>query len=411
MTYDVVVIGGGPAGIMVAGRAGERGARVLLLEKNDSLGIKLLATGHGRCNITNTLADNKQTIGVYGTSSKFLYSAFNNFSVNDTLEFFHNLGVETKTEGNGRIFPGSDRASDVLLALVKYLERNNVEVRYGVVIKKIVANDDKIEKVVLANGKEILSKNFVIATGGKSYPLTGSTGDGYKWLEALGHTINTPRPALTSVVVKEVIVKQLEGLSFEDVEISIIQNKKKVFSSFGEIIFTADGVSGPAIINMSSQVGSLLPDSVVLQIDFQPKIDKAELEKRIQNDFHHSNNKTIKNYLPVMMPARLVSVILDLVDIDEEKAVNTISKEERQRLVNVLKGLVLEVKELQGFDKAMITAGGVEIKEVNPKTMCSKLYKNLFLAGEILDLDGPTGGYNLQICWSTGYTAGDSVIF
>jgi hypothetical protein len=409
MTYDVVIIGGGPAGMMAAMRASERGARVLILEKNNNLGLKFLTTGHGRCNITNISADNKQTIGVYGQNSKFLFSPFNKFSVDSTLKFFADLGVETKIEDNGRVFPKSNRAIDVRSALVKYLEKNNVEIIFEAQVKKVVANDKKIEKVILENGQEIFSNNFIVATGGKSYPETGSTGDGYEWLGNLGHTINTPRPALTPIIVKEKIVKELEGLSLKSIEIRVFQNKKKIISRLGEIIFTADGISGPAIIDLSSQVGALLPAPITLQLDFKPEINIIELEKKMQIDFHHSNNKIIKNYLLVIVPPKLASVILKLTGVDEQRPVNMITKVERQALARALKEFTLEVKELKGFNKAMLTAGGVDIKEINPKTMGSRLYQNLFLAGEILDLDGPTGGYNLQICWSTGYVAGDSV--
>ena len=411
MIYDVVIIGGGPAGMMAAGQAGERGARVLLLEKNKNLGLKLLATGHGRCNITNTMADNKQTISVYGPNSKFLFSAFSRLSVYDTLNFFSSLGINTKTEDNGRVFPESDRATDVQSAFIKYLEERNVETRLDVEVKDIIAKDKIIKKVQLSDNEEILGKNFIIATGGKSYPTTGSTGDGYTWLQSLGHTINTLRPALTSVVVKEDIVKKLEGLSPENIEISVFKDKKKIISKRGDIVFTKDGISGPAIINTSSRIGALISGSVELQVDFHPDIEANDFEKKIQKDFHNNNNKMFKNYLPVLAPPKLAPVILELTGINEEKPVNNITKEERQSLVRVLKEFTLEVKELKGFEKAMLTAGGVDVKQVDPKTMRSKLYENLFLAGEILDLDGPTGGYNLQICWSTGYTAGDSVEF
>lgn len=411
MIYDVVVIGGGPAGMMAAGRASERGARVLLLEKNNNLGLKILATGNGRCNITNISADDKQKINVYGPNYKFLFSAFNKFGVDNTLKFFAGLDIATKTEDHGRVFPRSDRASEVREALVKYLEKNKVEIRFGVKIKKIIKDNKNIEKIILADGEEIFGKNFVIATGGKSYPGTGSTGDGYEWLKNLGHTINIPRPALTPIVVKEKYVKQLEGLSLANIKLSVYQNEKKIISRSGEIIFTADGVSGPAIIDLSSQIGALLFAPVMLQIDFQSEIGKTELEKKMQDDFHHSHNKMIKNYLLNLAPPKLAPVILKLAGVDESKLVNIITKEERQKLARALKEFTLETKALKGFDKAMITAGGVDVKEVDPKTMCSRLYQNLFLAGEILDLDGPTGGYNLQICWSTGYTAGDSINF
>lgn len=411
MIYDVVIIGGGSAGMMAAGQAGARGARALLIEKNNSLGKKLLITGNGRCNITNIQADNKQSIGVYGPNAKFLFSAFNKFSVDDTMNFFNALGVATKIEEHGRVFPESDQAIDVQSALVKYLKKNQVEVMFEASVKKIIQKDNSIEKIVLENGEEIIGKNFVITTGGKSYPNTGSSGDAYAWLISLGHKVVSPRPALTSLVVKEKNINQLEGLSMKDVGLSLYQNSKKIVSRLGEIVFTSNGVSGPAVLDLSSQIGRLSPSLIQLRIDFQPEIEARELEKKIQNDFHHSNNKIIKNYLLDIVSPKLVSLILDLTGIEEKKQVSVISKIERQAIINVLKEFTLEVEELKDFSKAMITAGGVEVKEINPKTMGSKLYKNLFFAGEILDVDGPSGGYNLQICWSTGFTAGDSVCF
>jgi len=280
----------------------------------------------------------------------------------------------------------------------------------GLMVKEIVGNDKKIEKIIMGNNKEIFAKNFIIASGGKSYPKTGSTGDGYSWLTNLGHTINNPRPALTPIVVKEKIVKQLEGLSFKNIGINIYQNDKKVINRVGDIIFTADGVSGPVIIDLSSAIGVLLSERVSLHIDFFSETGIKEFEEKMQNDFHSSNNKMFKNYLSSVVPPKFLPVIFQLTKISEEKIINTITKEERQILVKVLKDFILEVKKLKGFDRAMITAGGVDVKEIDPKTMQSKLYDNLFLAGEILDLDGPTGGYNLQVCWSTGYVAGNNII-
>ncbi|MEK7558087.1 MAG: NAD(P)/FAD-dependent oxidoreductase [Patescibacteria group bacterium] len=409
MIYDVVIIGGGPAGIMSAIQASELGVRVVLLEKNNDLGVKLLITGHGRCNITNMMADSKEKINVYGKNFKFLFSVLNKFSVSDTITFFKNIGIDTRVEDNYRVFPLSNKASDVQLALKKYLEKNNVEIMFNTEVKEIIAVGNKIEKVILKSNKEIFSKNFIICTGGKSYEATGSTGDGYKWLKKIGHTIIKPRPALAPIIVEEKIVKKLEGLSLKNIEITVFQNSKKIISSTGEIIFTANGLSGPAIIDLSSRIGSLLLAPVILQIDFFPELESIELEKKLQNDFHHSRNKIFKNYLTSLVSPKLAPIIIELTNINGLKQVSAITKEERQLLVCCFKKFILKVKELKGFDKAMITAGGVDVKEVDPKTMRSKLFQNLFLAGEILDLDGPTGGYNLQICWSTGFVAGESI--
>lgn len=411
MIYDCVVIGGGPAGLMAAGRAGERGARVLLIEKNHQLGLKLLATGGGRCNFTNLLADKKETIGVYGQNFKFLFSIFNKFGVSDTINFFAELGVAAKEEDRGRVFPQSDKAGDIREALIKYLKQGGVEISFGVEVKTIAAADDKITKVILTDDQELLAKNFIIATGGKSYPETGSTGSGYDWLKNLGHKITMLRPALAPIVVKEKIVKALEGLSLKDVSVSVYQNNKKVVSRLGEIIFTADGLSGPAIIDLSGRIGALLKAPTFLKIDFQPEIELADFEKKLQKDFHEAHNKMLKNYLAGLVPPKLLPVMIKLAGVNEQKQVSAITKAERRALTRVLKEFTLEAKELKGFTKAMVTTGGVDIKEVDSRTMRSRLYKNLFLAGEILDLDGPTGGYNLQICWSTGYVAGESASF
>jgi len=396
--------------MIAAGRAGERGSRVLILEKNNQLGVKLLATGHGRSNFTNMLADKKDTIGAYGKNFKFLFSAFNKFSVHDTINFFNELGVAVKKEEYGRIFPKSDKAGDIRGALIKYLKKSGVEVKLGAEVKKIEAHNNKITKVILNGGQEIFGKNFIITTGGKAYPETGSTGDAYKWLTSLGHKIVTPRPALTPVTIKEKIVKNLEGLSLKDIKISVYENKKKIISRSGEIIFTANGLSGPAIIDLSERIGVALPAPTFLKIDFKPEIEIVQLEKKLQNDFHGAGSKMFKNYLAGLLPPKLALVIIKLTGINTSKRLNTITKPERQALASALKEFTLEVKELKGFNKAMITAGGVDIKEIDPKTMRSRLYENLYLAGEILDLDGPTGGYNLQICWSTGFSAGDSII-
>ncbi len=414
MLYDLIVIGGGPAGMMAAGRAAENGARVLLLEKNDQLGVKLLITGKGRCNITNTEPELKKFIGQYGQNGKFLFTALNKFSPQDTLLFFDNLGVATKVERGQRVFPASDRADAVLSALIKYLKKNQVETRLNVEVEKIVTrlrDKNSIEKIILTNGQELIAKNYLIATGGKSYPGTGSTGTGFEWLKKMGHHIIQPQPALVPIVVQEPWIHELEGLSLKNVAISLYQNNKKMDSRFGEAIFTHNGLSGPIILDMGKKIGELLTKGVVsLKIDFKPALDEKTLDQRIQEDFLNFKDKMFKNSLAWLLPQKMVPVIIKLSGIETNKKVNIINKIERQKLLGLLKNFTLQVKKTAGFGAAIITAGGVDLKEIDPQTMRSKIIDNLYLSGEILDLDGPTGGFNLQVCWSTGYVAGNGIV-
>lgn len=407
MKYDVVIIGGGPAGMMAAGRAGELGARVILIEKNKNLGVKLLMTGKGRCNITNKTEDIREITDKFGENGKFLFSSLNKFGVEDVIDFFESRGVKTKVERGDRVFPISDRAQDVLNALVKYLKKSKVEIKTDARVKKIIKQKNRIEKVALESGEEIFADKFVICTGGKSYPNTGSMGDGYGWIKKLGHTITKLAPALTPVVIKEKFVKELEGLNLKNTEISVYKKEKKIDSRFGEAIFTAHGMSGPIILDMSKKIGENLPN-IFLKIDFKPALEFPKLKQRIERDFKEGSNKMFKNILDNLLPQKLISVIIKLSGIDPEKKVNLITKEEKNKLTHLLKEFNLEVNGLAGFMKAVITSGGVKLSEVDPKTMKSKLIDNLYFAGEILDLDGPTGGYNLQVCWSTGFIAGNS---
>lgn len=410
MIYDFIVIGGGPSGMMAAGRAAENGSSVLLLEKNTRLGIKLLVTGKGRCNITNAEFDTKNLVEKFGKQGRFLFSALSKFGNQDTIDFFAEHGVNSKTERGSRVFPSSDSAPDVLAALKQYLKQGNVEIKTNIQIDDIIIKDNLIEKIVLGDGAELKAKKYLIATGGKSYPKTGSSGDGYKWLAKMGHTIVEPSPALTPIFVKEKFVKDLEGLSLKNVSINIFQNNKKIDSRFGEALFTDNGMSGPIIIDMSKNIGLALKNGAVkLEIDFKPKLDFKVLDKRIQNDFAKASNRLFRNSLGELLPKKLIPLIIDLSGIDPDKQVNSITKEERKKLLHLLKNFELNIKSLHGFNKAIVTSGGVSLKEVDPKTMQSKIIKNLYIAGEILDLDGPTGGYNLQSCWSTGYAAGSNI--
>ena len=409
LKYNLAVIGGGPAGMMASGTAGALGARVVLLEKNPLLGIKLMVTGKGRCNITNVEDETRKLVEKYGPQGKFLFSALNKFNTKDTVDFFESLGVQIKVERGGRIFPKSDMAKSVLDALKLYLKNGNVEIKYNSAVKKIIAQKGKIEKIILTDNSEIIADKYLIATGGKSYPKTGSTGDGYKFLKELGHTIIEPRPSLTPIIIKEKFISALEGLSLKNVEVSI-WNNKKIASRFGEALFTASGLSGPVILDLSKIIGENLKTDLGLKIDFKPALDEDTLDKRIQRDFTDAGKKMFKNSLNQLLPQKLIPIIIELSKIPENKKISEITKMERQNLVKLLKEFPLTITGLIGYEKAIITAGGVSLKEVDPSTCASKIISNLYLAGEVLDIDGPTGGYNLQVCWSTGHLAGESAV-
>lgn len=405
--FDVVVIGGGPAGIMAAGKAAETGARVVLLEKNSSLGKKLLITGKGRCNITQAEFDDKKFIEkLNNRNAKFLFSALASFGPEEVINFFETRNLKIKIERGGRVFPVVDRSYDVLDSLKKYLKDNKVKIILGAEVRGFSNTKKKIKSVRLKNS-ELFADKFILCTGGKSYPVTGSTGDGYRWAEELGHNIIKPVPALVPIKTKEAWVKDLQGLGLKNVAIKVLQNNKKTETRFGEMLFTHFGLSGPIILDVSKQVGKLLENGeVIISIDLKPALDNERLDKRLQRDFEKNINKDFKNYLPELLPQKLIETIIKLSGIDGKKKVNLITKIERLKLANLLKDLRVTAEDTMGYNQAIITSGGVALKEVDSKTMQSKIIKNLFFAGEILDLDGPTGGYNLQICWSTGYMAG-----
>jgi predicted Rossmann fold flavoprotein len=408
MKYDIAIIGGGAAGMISAVRASENGARVVLIEKNDRLGVKLLITGKGRCNITHAEYNNRKLVDSFGKSGKFLYSALNKFGTKDVVDFFEDSGVSTKVERGDRIFPVSDKSMDVLDALRDILHKNRVTIIKKQAVKKIIAENNKITKVVLAK-QDIVADKFIIATGGLSYPATGCSGDGYAWAKDLGHNVVNPTPALVPIVVGESIVKELEGLSLKNVNISVFLGNKKKDERFGEALFTKRGMSGPIILDMSKSIGQLLSTGAVkLKIDFKPALDYKKLDKRVQNDFANNSNRLFRNSLGELLPKKMIPVVIKLSKINPNKKVNSITKEERKTLIHLLKEFELTVKSLGGFESAIVTTGGIDLKEVDPRTMNSKIIDNLYFAGEVLDIDGPTGGYNLQVCWSTGYLAGDS---
>lgn len=408
---EVLVVGGGPAGMMAAIAAAEAGARTVLLEKNTELGIKLMMTGKGRCNITNAEKDRGKFLEMFGKNGRFLRAAFSDFGPEDTVRFFESKGVATKVERGGRIFPQSDQAADVRRALMEELRQRKVVILRDAEVKELVLKEGNVAQVKVRSKEydQVVAAEVVIATGGLSYPGSGSSGDGFVWAGAAGHRITVPCPALTPVIVKDAWVAELEGLSLKNVAVSVWQEGRKQDERFGEALFTDKGMSGPVILDMSKRIGELMGSGKVeLAIDFKPALEFAELDKRVQKDFAENQNRMFKNSLDGLLPQKLIPAMISRSLIDPEKKVNLVTKEERRRLLHLLKELRLEVKNLLGFDKAVVTAGGVNLREVDPKTMRSKVVGNLYFAGEVLDLDAPTGGYNLQEAWSSGRLAGKS---
>lgn len=411
MIYDLIVIGGGASGLMAAARAGEKGGKVMLLEKNKYPGVKLMITGKGRCNITNYTTDQRELTAAYGLNGRFLFSAFSRFDVVDTIRFFNSIGVATKIERGNRVFPESDRAVDVRDALLNRLNKFNVNIRLGEEVEKIVSGKGLIEKVVTKKGKEFKARNYLVAIGGKSYPATGSNGEGVRWLRQLGHSINEQKPVLVPIILKEAnLCTELEGLSLKNVEISFFQKDKKIISEFGEAVFTANGLSGPIVLDMSRHLKDKGLKGASVLIDFKPALDWKKLDKRVQRDFKEGMNKIYKNILNDLLPQKLIPVMIRLSGIDPEKPVNLITKEERKIILRQIKEFKLSFLKFDSWQKAVATTGGIDLKEVDPKTMRSKIIPNLLFSGEVLDLDGPTGGYNLQVAWSTGYVAGESSV-
>ena len=404
--FHIAVIGGGAAGIMAAIVAAQNGAQVTLLEKTNRLGRKLSITGKGRCNLTNT-ADVAEVVKNLPGNGKFLFSALKSFSPVDTVNFFENLGVKTKVERGGRIFPESDDAHEVIDALTKKLALLGVEVKTNSPVTEIFAEHHKINGV-LVGGKKIFADAVILATGGASYPATGSTGDGFKFARRLGHHVTEILPALVPLETEETFVKDLQGLSLKNVRVKLLADSKSVAEEFGEMLFTHFGVSGPIILTLSRQAAQLLSQGkfLELEINLKPALTPEQLDARILRDFDKFKRKAIKNSLIELLPAKLIPVVLDAAFIDENKRVDEITALERRRLVENLRGLLLTVTKTRPIDKAIVTAGGVDVKEIDPKTMRSKLVENLFVVGEVLDVDGFTGGFNLQAAWSTGFVAG-----
>lgn len=406
---EVLVVGGGAAGMFAAITAARNGHKVCLLEKNEKLGKKLFITGKGRCNITNACGMEALFASVV-SNPRFLYSSFYGYTNQDAIRFFEELGVKTKVERGERVFPASDHSSDVIKALEQELKRQDVRVRLQTEVVRICAGNGKFSHVEL-DGKETAGGDAcIVATGGLSYPSTGSTGDGYRFAGECGHTVIPCMPSLVPMEVGESFVERLMGLSLRNVSASIYQGKKRLYQEFGEMLFTHYGVSGPLILGASSYVGQKLKNQELrLEIDLKPALGEEQLDQRVRRDFEENRNRQFKNALGKLFPSKLLPVMVELSGIDPEKKVNVISREERQRFVYLMKHLSLTLTGLRDYNEAIITRGGVNTKEVNPGTMESKYVKGLYFAGEVLDLDALTGGFNLQIAWSTGYAAGSGI--
>lgn len=409
---QIVVIGGGAAGLMAAVIAGREGARVILLEKMNMVGKKMGITGKGRCNITNS-ADISDFIKNTPGNGKFLYGAYERFSNVDLLALLHEWGLKTKVERGGRVFPESDSALAVRNLFMKMLKKYNVTVHLNEAVTKIVTKDNVVTGVVTTK-ESYACEAVIIATGGASYPLTGSTGDGYRLAEGVGHSITDIRPSLVPIVTEESWVKDIMGLSLRNVEVSIVFKEKVQAKMFGEMMFTHFGVTGPTILSLSHTVGKLLRKKktapIAVSINLKPALTAEVLDKRLQKDFDLYSKKQLANGMKDLLPSNLIPIIISLAKLDPAKPINQITKEERQQLCHVLQHMTLTVKGLRPVEEAIVTAGGISIKEFNPKTMESKLVKGLYGAGEVLDIDAFTGGYNLQAAFSTGYVAAMHIV-
>ncbi len=405
--WDVVVVGGGPAGMMAAGRAAEKGARVILIEKNKTLGKKLLITGGGRCNVTNAQFDTRKLLAKFKTDGKFLFSAFSQYSVTETLDFFHRKGMNTKVENELRAFPVSDSAGSVWNVLVDYIKKYHVTILSNSPVAELVQENGALAGVQLKNKRIIHGRSIIISTGGTSRPETGSTGDAYSWLKKLGHTIITPAPSLVPIALKDAWVKKYAGVSLSNIKITALQNNEKQFVTKGKVLFTHVGVSGPTILNLSKDVGELLKyGDVVFSLDLLPEDDHGVLNTKLQKLFALHAKKKFQNSISKIIPAAIAHVIVALSGIDPDITCNSISRENRLKLIQILKDVPLHVKKLLGVEKAVITSGGVMLDEVDFKNMQSRITPNLYLIGDVLNIDRPSGGYSLQLCWTTGYVAG-----
>lgn len=406
---EVVIIGGGAAGMMAAAAAAEQGHHVCLCEKNEKLGKKLYITGKGRCNLTNN-CDVETLLQAVCTNRKFLYSSFYGFTSQDVIDFFERTGMKTKTERGNRVFPVSDHSSDVIGALAAELRKRGVRIFLNQEISEILTDADAVTGVRLADGKQLAADAVIVATGGLSYRTTGSTGDGYRFARELGHSVTELSPSLVPIETADQWAQKLQGLSLRNVEVTILDGKKELYREFGEMMFTHFGVTGPLILTASCMIQKKLRvHPLTLSIDLKPALTVEQLDARILREFEAAKNKQLKNVLGSLFPAKLIPVMIERSNIPGEKAVHDISREERQTLVMLTKHFSLTLLRLRDYNEAIITRGGVSVKEINPATMESKKVKGLYFAGEVLDLDAVTGGFNLQIAWSTGHAAGSSI--
>ena len=404
---DVIIIGGGPAGMLAGISAATNGDNVIIIEKMNSCGKKLLITGKGRCNITNS-TDINGFIENTPTNGRFLYGALNNFNNNDIIKLLEKEGVKTKVERGGRVFPVSDKSQDVLNALMNILRKLKVDILTDTTVNNILVNNNEVVGVKIKNGRQLNANKVILATGGKSYPVTGSTGDGYRIAKELGHRIIDTKPSLIPLTSSDNICKSLQGLSLRNVAIQLKNREKLIYEDFGEMLFTHYGVSGPIILSSSAHLirykninESLNEGNIHLEIDLKPALDEQKLDARILRDFEQTKNKEFKNSLDKLLPQKLIPVVIDKTNINPKKQVNEITKEERLRIVKLLKCLDIIITGVRPIEEAIITSGGISTKEINPKTMESKIVQGLYFAGEIIDVDALTGGFNLQIAWST----------
>ncbi len=407
MEQKIVVIGAGAAGLMAAGQAARRGRSVLMIDKNDRPARKVMITGKGRCNVTND-CDNETFLKNIRSNPRFLYSAIAGFSTADTMEFFENLGVRLKTERGNRVFPVSDRAADIVDALSTFAKSAGARYQKGRV-EKILSGTEGVEAVVLAEGETIACTDVIVATGGESYPGTGSTGDGYRLARMLGHEVTRIRPSLIPIETEDSFCKEMQGLSLRNVTLTVTKGKKKMFSELGEMLFTHFGVSGPLVLSASSHMDDEIMGEYVLHIDLKPGLSPEQLDARLLRDFEKYKNKDFLNALGDLLPRKMIPVMVRRSGIEGTSKVHQITRQQRRNLVERVKDFTIIPKAFRPINEAIVTAGGVSVKQVDPKTMESKLCRGLYFAGEVLDLDAYTGGFNLQIAFSTGFAAGTHV--